>query len=61
MNLQNQDFQKKLSKSEKQFSIYQIIIWSIVILALLIMLKRIFDFRKLNKTLTQKLGSQLTD
>ncbi len=61
MNLQNQDFQKKLSKSEKQFSINQIIIWSIVILALLIMLKRIFDFRKRNKTLTQKLESQLTD
>lgn len=61
MNLQNQDFQKKLSKSEKQFSIYQIIIWSVVILTLLIILKRIFDFRKRNKTLTQKLGSQLTD
>lgn len=61
MNLQNQDFKKKLTKSEKQFSSYQIIIWSIVILGLIFMLKRIFDFSKRNKSLTQQLGKELTN
>ncbi|WP_300674271.1 tetratricopeptide repeat protein [Soonwooa sp.] len=59
MDIQNKDYQKKVDHENQRFSLFQIIVWLVVLLCSVLMLKKIFDFSKQNKNLTQKLGKEV--